>query len=102
MSPIRARRPPDAPREPRAEAPDAAESDVHADLGHGSLAPRQQPLRAIEPLARSILMRRLAEHRRETPDQLAGRKARLASDARERHTLLVLAQALTRATEPRE
>src|SRR5512142_1288513 len=100
MSSIRARRATDTPREPRAEAADAAEADVHADVGDGPLAPRQQPLRTIEPFAQPVLMWRLAEQRGKATDQLASRKPHFARNAR--NARVVVAQALARRAEARE
>src|SRR5207344_3174855 len=54
---------PQTPREQAAEAPEAREPDLHADVGHGMFAHREQISGAIEPGLDSELVRRQTEDR---------------------------------------
>src|SRR3954470_9140927 len=60
----------DHAREGPAEAAEAHETDVEADLGHRPLGLAQQCHRALEPAPLEIAVRRLAERLLEGPDEV--------------------------------
>ena len=68
-------------RKVRAERAEAVESDVEADLGHGTVGLAQQLHRTLHPAALQVAVRRLAKRRPELAAEVRRRDVR---DARER------------------
>ena len=71
---------PQTPREQAAEAPEAREPDLHADVGHGMFAHRKQISGAIEPGLDSELVRRQTEDCLELADKVKRRDVDLARE----------------------
>ena len=90
-------------REEDAEAAQAREADFHADLGDRVLARREQMPGELESRCLSKLMRRLAEHRLELPNEMKGRNLHVARELLDRERRLThVEQQVAGATEPAE
>jgi hypothetical protein len=86
-----------------AETPEARTANLHAHVGDGVVAQRQQILGSVEARVDTKLVRRLAEHSLELTDEMKRRHHRLARDVPDRHGLVVhLAQHVSRAAQTEE
>ena len=74
--------------EERAEAAEAGEPHLHADICHRMLAASEQLLGEIKPRADAILMRRDAEDSFELADEVKRRDAHFASELFDRQRRL--------------
>lgn len=93
----------DARREQRAEAAEAREADLHADVRHRVLAGREQVPGKIEARRQTELVRRDTEQRLELTDEMKRRDAYFAREILDRQWMLALfEQQLASAAEPAE
>jgi hypothetical protein len=92
-----------AAREEDAEAAQAGEADLHADLSDRALSSREQMFRELESRRLSKLMRRGAEYRPELPNEMEGRNLNVARELVNREWRLThFEQQVAGATEATE
>jgi len=88
MALVRRGRHTDPARKKIAEAPQAVEADLHADLGDRMLAPRQQEFGLVQSRLNPKLVRREPEQRLKLPDEVERRDPHFSRDVPDREPLL--------------
>jgi hypothetical protein len=93
----------DALREEFAEAAEAREANLHADVGDRVLAAGQERFRELDPRGDAELMRRDAEHGFELTDEMKRRDAHLARQLFDRRRRLArVAKQISRVAQAAE